>query len=350
MRTNTLCNPLLIDNTAVRGTFGMMIKSREFVGFDQYRMGFNGKEFDPESTTQDYGMRIYDGRLGRFLSVDPLVSFFPYWTPYNFAGNTPIQAIDMDGKEIEYRQVAAFFGNGGVQQAVVDATETLNFAAKAGNDANTQIYIGIARFGAQIADGLGTLLFMGSLNSHDMPDSYYGSPCGMPGNKNADGTLGLQQIDMDPIKSDINKIISGDIATKTEGVLGLGMLLIPPAAEEASLAKFSGFKPATGAGRAFAEIAEGATDITIKNSSKNLFVEASAQESWGNLMAKFNKNVDDLSFSNDGSTSYFTTDGGKTTYALYFQKSEGNFVGTPISETTVANGEKSTTKLRFTNE
>lgn len=48
---------------------------------------------------QDYGMRIYDGRIGRFLSVDPLTDYYPYYTPYQFAGNTPLQAIDLDGLE-----------------------------------------------------------------------------------------------------------------------------------------------------------------------------------------------------------------------------------------------------------
>jgi len=74
-----------------------------------YRYGFNGKEKTDEVTgvtgaTYDYGFRIYDSRLGRFLSVDPLTQSFPWWTPYQFAGNTPIQALDLDGLEIlDYR-------------------------------------------------------------------------------------------------------------------------------------------------------------------------------------------------------------------------------------------------------
>ncbi|HEY8402014.1 MAG TPA: RHS repeat-associated core domain-containing protein, partial [Cytophagaceae bacterium] len=48
---------------------------------------------------QDYGMRIYDPRLGRFLSVDPLTKNFPHYTPYQFAGNNPILNIDLDGAE-----------------------------------------------------------------------------------------------------------------------------------------------------------------------------------------------------------------------------------------------------------
>jgi RHS repeat-associated protein len=68
-----------------------------------YRYGFNGKENDNEvkgeGNQQDYGLRIYDPRLGKFLSVDPLAKEYPWYTPYQFAGNTPIQAIDLDGGE-----------------------------------------------------------------------------------------------------------------------------------------------------------------------------------------------------------------------------------------------------------
>ena len=72
----------------------------------KYRYGFNGKEEDPEIEGQeDYGFRIYDKRLGRFKSIDPLTKKYPELTPYQFASNTPIQAIDLDGLE-------AFFVHG----------------------------------------------------------------------------------------------------------------------------------------------------------------------------------------------------------------------------------------------
>lgn len=68
-----------------------------------YRYGFNGKENDNEvkgeGNQQDYGMRIYDPRLVRFLSIDPLAQKYPELTPYQFASNTPIQAVDLDGAE-----------------------------------------------------------------------------------------------------------------------------------------------------------------------------------------------------------------------------------------------------------
>jgi RHS repeat-associated protein len=66
-----------------------------------YRYGFNGKENDKDAGegVQDYGMRIYDNRLGKFLSVDPLSTSYPFYTPYQFAGNKPIKYIDLDGAE-----------------------------------------------------------------------------------------------------------------------------------------------------------------------------------------------------------------------------------------------------------
>jgi RHS repeat-associated protein len=69
-----------------------------------YRFGFNGKEKDQEgmgggSSTYDYGFRIYNPALGKFLSVDPLTKDYPWYTPYQFAGNKPIWAIDLDGLE-----------------------------------------------------------------------------------------------------------------------------------------------------------------------------------------------------------------------------------------------------------
>ncbi len=78
--------------------FGAPITGRSYSSME-YRFGFNGKEGDNESETQDYGIRIYDGRLGRFLSVDPLAKMYPELTPYQFASNTAIQAIDLDGLE-----------------------------------------------------------------------------------------------------------------------------------------------------------------------------------------------------------------------------------------------------------
>jgi RHS repeat-associated protein len=86
--------------------FGMQMPGRSFnaTAAVKYRYGFNGKENDNdvkgEGNQQDYGMRIYDPRLGRFLSVDPLIAKYPFYSPYHFAGNSPIIAVDLDGSEL----------------------------------------------------------------------------------------------------------------------------------------------------------------------------------------------------------------------------------------------------------
>ena len=87
----------------------MQLIGRGFRAGSGYRYGFNGKENDSETKTQDYGARILNNRLGRFLSRDPLSASYPYYTPYQFAGNTPIQAVDLDGEEpIGYSTSARF--------------------------------------------------------------------------------------------------------------------------------------------------------------------------------------------------------------------------------------------------
>lgn len=67
-----------------------------------YVYGFNGKENDNENGTQDYGMRIYNPNLGKFLSVDPISKEYPNLSTYQFASNTPLQATDLDGLEAFY--------------------------------------------------------------------------------------------------------------------------------------------------------------------------------------------------------------------------------------------------------
>jgi len=80
-----------------------------------YRYGFNGKELDDNGSgmggggsTYDYGFRIYNPQIAKFLSVDPLAKEYPWYTPYQFAGNSPIWAIDLDGlEEADPQQIKA---------------------------------------------------------------------------------------------------------------------------------------------------------------------------------------------------------------------------------------------------
>jgi RHS repeat-associated protein len=92
--------------------YGVELSGWGYLSVDSYRYGFNGKELDVDGmggggSTYDYGFRIYNPALGKFLSVDPLRDKFPMLTPYQFASNTPIQSIDLDGLEaVNYLEVA----------------------------------------------------------------------------------------------------------------------------------------------------------------------------------------------------------------------------------------------------
>lgn len=76
---------------------------RKFTQDNGYRYGFNGKENDneikSEGNQQDYGLRIYDPRLSKFLSVDPLTKDFPWNSTYAYAEGDPLNYIDLDGGE-----------------------------------------------------------------------------------------------------------------------------------------------------------------------------------------------------------------------------------------------------------
>ncbi len=50
----------------------------------------------------DYGFKFreYDSRMGKFFSIDPLTQNYPFWSPYAFAGNSPIAAVDLEGNEL----------------------------------------------------------------------------------------------------------------------------------------------------------------------------------------------------------------------------------------------------------
>jgi RHS repeat-associated protein len=95
-----------------------------------YRFGFNGKENDNEvkgtGNQQDYGMRIYDPRLGRFLSADPLIvqgQKYAWYSPYQFAGNKPILCIDLDGLE-DIAYIYKMEGDEKVLIQTIDYTQT----------------------------------------------------------------------------------------------------------------------------------------------------------------------------------------------------------------------------------
>ncbi|MES2618100.1 MAG: YCF48-related protein [Bacteroidota bacterium] len=69
----------------------------------KYKYGFNGQESDDEIDGDDnclmFTYRIYDSRLGRFLSQDPLFKNYADYTPYSFCNNKVISYVECGGLE-----------------------------------------------------------------------------------------------------------------------------------------------------------------------------------------------------------------------------------------------------------
>jgi RHS repeat-associated protein len=58
---------------------------------------------DPVAFAYDFGARMYDARLGRWLSLDPLAAKYPQLSPYNFCNNNPVIYTDFDGRDFGYK-------------------------------------------------------------------------------------------------------------------------------------------------------------------------------------------------------------------------------------------------------
>jgi RHS repeat-associated protein len=84
--------------------FGMAQPGRQYNPTES-RFGFNSKESDDEiagtKKIYNYDRRIYHALIARFWSEDPLTDSFPSLSPYEFASNTPIQAIDLNGEQVK---------------------------------------------------------------------------------------------------------------------------------------------------------------------------------------------------------------------------------------------------------
>ena len=86
--------------------FGSVMVGREYEAdtVGTYRFGFNGKEKINEiygdGNGVDFGARIYDGRLGRWLSIEHMYTYYLGYSPYNFTLCNPIAFKDEDGNVV----------------------------------------------------------------------------------------------------------------------------------------------------------------------------------------------------------------------------------------------------------
>jgi len=82
--------------------FGQVMPNRHAED-NSYKYGFNGKEKDDElkggGNSYDFGARMLDVRIGRFLSCDAKAGKFPSISPFVAYVNNPICFVDVDGNE-----------------------------------------------------------------------------------------------------------------------------------------------------------------------------------------------------------------------------------------------------------
>ena len=74
--------------------FGMPMPWRKMQDADGYRYAFQGQEKDDETGKEAFELRLWDSRIGRWLTRDPAGQ---YASPYLGMGNNPISRVDPDG-------------------------------------------------------------------------------------------------------------------------------------------------------------------------------------------------------------------------------------------------------------
>jgi len=142
------------DNMAISVTTGNIIEEDHYypfglkiAGISSKKLGdagegtlknnylYNDKELfdDGGLNWYDYGFRNYDPQVGRFTQLDPLTDDYPYYTPFQFAGNDPIANVDQDGLEPENSLTTIAAATNGANTSVL---QTLHAAGQTAELAN----------------------------------------------------------------------------------------------------------------------------------------------------------------------------------------------------------------------
>ncbi|MDH5382506.1 MAG: RHS repeat-associated core domain-containing protein, partial [Cyclobacteriaceae bacterium] len=105
------------------------------------RLGFQGQEKDDggewgSEAIYDYGFRIYNPGIGRWMSVDPLAQKYAGLSPFNYVKNNPLIYIDPDGLDV----YTINYDGSIVRQLTDDNYNTYTYIDKAGTSHDVGTY------------------------------------------------------------------------------------------------------------------------------------------------------------------------------------------------------------------
>ena len=93
------CKTYSLLNASDYYPFGWPMPGRTFSSGQNYRFAYQGQEKDPKTGEEAFELRSWDGRLGRWMSIDP---YKVHASPYLGMGNNPVSLIDPDGGTPDY--------------------------------------------------------------------------------------------------------------------------------------------------------------------------------------------------------------------------------------------------------